>query len=656
MADDDQAESPVVKDAIACFKLVAIDAEHEQRDLEEDDLAFDGGEQWPEEVIQSRRSQIVDGVNIPARPMLTIPKLDQPVQLVINQMRKAHLGITVHADSEDASDDTAEVLQGLVRHIQTRSRADLARNWAFERCVKAGRGYYRVLTQYAHQGESGHWTDQVLVIKRILNQGSVYLDPYATEPDWSDGEWGLVGGFIPEKLYKERYPKSKLSGLLDDQFAVDNEQMSPEWMNTTEEGKRGIRVMEFFRVEKKSRTKVLYDDAGTDTEAYLDDLGGAEWLKENEDGVRAQREMETRTIKWYTLNGMEVLEEEEWPGRYIPIIPVIGREQYFRSERRWVGVIRPGKDGQRLFNYAASAAVEKEALDTKAPWVGVEGQFKGHEEAWGQSSTRNFPYLEFAPVSIGGVPAGRPERNVAGPNLSASLALMQSAEQFIKSSTFTYDPSLGDRGNDKSGRAILALQQQGDAGNSNYLDNLASVSMTYEAMVLLDLIPKIYDRPGRVQQILGIDDEPKKVILNAPFVEGRRGPQPAPAGMSLQGSPAGPAPPGPPVSGGPSPPGPGGPLAGPMPMPQGMPGGQPSRPKVKQFNLATGVYHTTVSIGKSYSSRVDAGVDEMGQVLQAAPQLLQIIGDIYFKFRDFPGHTEISERLKKMLPPPLQET
>ena len=49
------------------------------------------------------------------------------------------------------------------------------------------------------------------------------------------------------------------------------------------------------------------------------------------------------------------------------------------------------------------------------------------------------------------------------------------------------------------------------------------------------------------------------------------------------------------------------------------------------------------------------GSDEMAQVLQAAPELVKIIGDIYFKFRDFPGHTEIAERLKKMLPPQLHD-
>ena len=45
----------------------------------------------------------------------------------------------------------------------------------------------------------------------------------------------------------------------------------------------------------------------------------------------------------------------------------------------------------------------------------------------------------------------------------------------------------------------------------------------------------------------------------------------------------------------------------------------------------------------------------MGQLFQANPSLFPILGDIYLKFRDFPGHLEAAERVKKMLPPPLQD-
>lgn len=628
-ADDDGEREPEVDDAVNEMKL-CLEAEGDQRELEEADLAFDAGQQWPDEVKVSRGKQVIDGVDIPPRPMLTIPKLDQPVQLIVNQQRRAHLGISVHAESEDADREVAEVLEGIVRHIQRKSNAELARNWAFERATKAGRGYYRIYTQYADAaGEGAHWSDQEIVIRRILNQSSVYLDPYATEPDWSDGQWALQGGFMPWRLYRRAFPQSRLVNALGegDRFDLDQANIEPSWMSADETGKglKGVRVMERFIVTTQSRLRVAYVREGNSdelVEEYIDEQSPkarAAYLAGLGDRLRAQRETAERTVTWMKLNGLEVLERETWHGRWIPIIPVVGREQFYDNTRRWVGMIRPSKDGQRLFNYAATAAVEKEALDTKAPYIGYEGQFKGHESAWSQSATRNFPYLQVAPVTIGGQPAPFPQRNTASPNLSGSLALLQAADSFIKASTAFYDPSLGDANASDSGRKVLALQQQNDAGNSHFLDNLATISMPHEARVLLDLIPHIYDRPGRVQKILGeTDTEPREVMLNAPFVpggpEGR--PQPVDPALVEQG------------------------LA-----PQG----------VKKYNLLKGSYAAVTDIGKDYKSRLREGSDEMARVLEAAPELLKIVGDIYFKFRDFPGHTEIAERLKKMLPPELHD-
>lgn len=627
LSDDDRERDREVDDAVNEMKL-CLEAEGDQRELEEDDLSFDAGHQWPDEIKVSRGKQVIDGVDIPPRPMLTIPKLDQPVQLIINQQRRAHLGISVHPESENADREVAEVLEGIVRHIQRKSNAELARNWAFERATKAGRGYYRIYTQYCdYEGDGEHWSDQEIVIRRILNQSSVYLDPYATEPDWSDGMWALQGGFMPWRLFKRTFPKSRLVNAMGDgdAFDLDQANIEPSWMSADETGKKlkGVRVMERFVVTTQSRLRVAYasEDGSQMLDEYVDETDPKKrdaYVRSLGERLRAQRETAKRVVTWMKLNGLEVLEREEWHGRWIPIIPVIGREQFFENTRRWVGMIRPSKDGQRLFNYAATAAVEKEALDTKAPYIGYEGQFKGHESAWSQSATRNFPYLQVAPVTIGGQPAPFPQRNTASPNLSGSLALLQAADSFIKASTAFYDPSLGDANASDSGRKVLALQQQNDAGNSHFLDNLANISMPHEARVLLDLIPHIYDRPGRVQQILGeTDTEPREVVLNAPFVptpDGR--PQPIDPAMLAQG------------------------LA-----PHG----------VKQYDLRKGAYAAVCDIGKDYKSRLREGSDEMAQVLQAAPELVKIIGDIYFKFRDFPGHTEIAERLKKMLPPELHD-
>ena len=96
-------------------------------------------------------------------------------------------------------------------------------------------------------------------------------------------------------------------------------------------------------------------------------------------------------------------------------------------------------------------------------------------------------------------------------------------------------------------------------------------------------------------------------------------------------------------------------LPPPGPPPMGLMPPPPSGRPVELYDLRKGRYGITVSIGRSYKSRREEGADEMGQLFQANPALFPILGDIYLKFRDFPGHLEAAERVKKMLPPPLQD-
>jgi hypothetical protein len=224
------------------------------------------------------------------------------------------------------------------------------------------------------------------------------------------------------------------------------------------------------------------------------------------------------------------------------------------------------------------------------------------------------------------------------------MLLLQQAREFIHEGTGAYESALGQQAtNAKSGRAVLALQNQHTAGSSHFLDNLAEISLTYEAKVVLDLIPFIYDRPGRVARILDREDNAKTVMLNQPFTMNPQTKRP----MAAMPSPQPPA--APQMGMGMPPQGP----------PMGMPGAPPAPPprpqgKVLHYDLKKGRYGVVVSIGKSYKSRNEEGADEMGNLFQANPSLFPILGDIYLKFRDFPGHLEAAERVKKMLPPPLQ--
>mgnify|MGYP003146098317 CR=1 FL=1 len=644
---------------------VGVDADEEQRRREVTALRFQvPALAWPDDVKEQRKPQIVGGVALPQRPMLSIPSLDQPIQLTLNAERAAKLGVQIHPVSEEADDETAEVIQGIYRRIEVESRANLARTWAFERAVKAGRGYYRVLTE--PDPEAGSPFDQKITIKRILQQASVVLDPFAQEADGSDGQWAFLVNDMPWDAYIRKYPNSQMAAFDEDEFSLVG-MKTPSWVTgEADSAGRAVRVAEYYRLEYATRTRVLLDDG---TDAYEDEVPEGRTVREG-DGARSIEE-QVPTLWWSTINAVEELAPAQaLNGRYIPIIPVIGRELIpFEAQRRWVGIIEPNEDAARLLNYSASSAVELASLESKAPYLMVEGQEEGHEQEFQLANVRNFPYLRYKNVSLNGTPAPPPQRTqVDTSRLGPSMVLLQQAREFIHQGTGAFESALGQQSQTaRSGRSVLALQQQYEQGSSHFLDNLAEISLTYEAKVILDLIPQIYDRPGRIARLLDQEDETQTVMLNAPFMldtdtqRPRRvdpvggvppglGFPPGPVGAAGRSLPAAPVPPG----GRPLlPPGVPSPLAGPGPLPGGaMP---PTMPEILEYDLRKGRYGVVVTIGRSFKSRALEGADEMGQLFQANPSLFPILGDLYLKFRDFPGHNEAAARVKKLLPPALQE-
>lgn len=570
-------DEALLEKAKKCFK-VAVDAFRAQSDREVEDLKFQVGElQWSDQAKNERKGGVLGAQVIPPRPMLSVPQLDQPKQLVLNQAREANLGVNIHPVSELANDDTAKVLQGIYRRIERDSNASQARNWGLDRAVLAGRGAYRVNVVWDEDSDP-QFFDQEITIERLLYQDAAYFDPASQKPDFSDGEWAFVTAWMPLETFRRQYPDAQMDLTTDRDFA-DELVREPEWVKKDGEG-QAIRVAEYFY-------KVH------DFESVKAPNGRT-------------RKRDVVSVKRVVMTAFEILEKQDWMGRYIPLIPVIGRElQPFEAERRWVGMIRPARDAQIFANYSASSLVEAMATEPKVPVVGAEGQFEGHEDEWQQINTRNLPYIEYKPKTIAGEQAPPPARmQVDSSKMNLAAEGLNIAKDWIQSITGFYDPSLGKLGREKSGRQVLALQQQADTGNNHFLASLADTTLPYEARVIMDLIPQIYDRPGRITRILGEEDEVKPVMLNQTFRIDPASGRPVPAQPTEQGS--------------------------------------------KTYNLKEGKYTVSVSIGKSYQTRMQEGQEEIGAILQADPSLMPLIGSIYFRYRDSPGSKEIADILKEV--------
>jgi len=606
--DDPDAErkAKIVEQGLERFKLI-LEVEGDQRDREVEDLKFDRAfpeDQWPAEILKARSGGFApDGSVVHERPCLVIPKLDQPVQQVINEARKARLGIIVKPKGARSNKEGAAIRQGMIRAIENDSRANLARIWALERAVKCGRGAYRVLKTYANDGDF----DLDLVVKRIKNQGCVYLDPYAQEPDWSDGEFGFITDEMPVSEYKRLYDQSALASMDATELQSVSDK-APQWVTTGPEGT--IRVSEYFYVEYEKRTLIFDERQG---KSVLLPKGAPV-----PEGVTQTRPVDKRIVKWCVINAHEVLDEEDWEGRYIPIVPVIGKEYNVDGASCYKGVISNAKDSQRLYNYARSSQALRSGLESLAPWVMAEGQDEGYEAMWDEANTRAFTRLKYKPTTFEGHLVPPPSRNdISSTNISASVLMAREADADIQATTGRFNPSLGKQDGNRSGKAINALKMQGEQSSSNYLENLANISVTHEARILLDLFPYVYDRPGRIVRLMG--DEPKderEVMLHAPFIVGPQGPL-----STTPGTP--------------------GLISTIM---NKMKGGKPPEPP-KLYDLRDGEYSVSVSIGQGFSNQQDAEKAFVLGIIQAAPAMAPYLIDIASELEG----TGIGERVKKRL-------
>ena len=594
--------------ALERFKVTA-GAEDKQRKRELEDLRFadpiEPCDQWPQDALNSRAGLPAAGSlpAVPARPALTINKLRQPLQQVQNQQRQARLSLEFSPEGDGASQDDAEAFEDIARAVQADSRAHLARNWAFDRAIKCGRGFYRIETDYV----TPRSFDQKICYKRILNQFSVYFYPFCQEPDFSDAEWCFVTEDIPWPLYKRRYKESALADYDDEALtALGNE--CPGWVSENNEGKT-VRIAEYYFFETVDDVLLLVKTPEGE-QAILQ----SELPKGSDAQILDERAVEVRQLRWGKLNGCEFLKEPglkdvivERDGQYIPIVPVIADESNVNGERRYTGLVRPAIDAQRLFNVEASALAEAVHLGPIAPFIGYSSQFEGFESWWGQLNTRRFPFLPVNPPrnqNEAALPV--PQRNTAEQPIEALVASLQQADSYIHATTLVPPAALGALDpHDRSGKAIAELKQQSDLATSGYIDNLTNMSLLLEGKILRDLIPHIYDRPGRTVSAQGDDDERKTLILKQPFVQQRGQP--------------------------------------PQPVDQGT-------PNAKVIDLAKGEYTVAPTVGKSFSTKREEAVSQLGELAQAVPDLVPAFADIWVKNMDGPGFRQIADRLAKAVP------
>jgi hypothetical protein len=241
-----------------------------------------------------------------------------------------------------------------------------------------------------------------------------------------------------------------------------------------------------------------------------------------------------------------------------------------------------------MYNYFFTTYTEEVALSPKQPYIAEENQIAPYKSIWQTANTKNHAVLPYKATSVNGTPLAAPQRSAPAQASQAALEGLSLASQQIKEVTGIFDASLGAAGNETSGKAIIARQNQGDTANYHFTAN-AAVALKYLGEIILDLIPIVIDTP-RAVRILGEDMTDKVVRVNEAYGE-----------------------------------------------------------EGKLFDLTVGQYDVITTVGPSYETKRIETLETIVSALPQIPLIGQIGGDLIMRMFDNPLSSQLADRLKKQI-------
>lgn len=591
-------DEKIIQEAKTRFQRVS-DWESSVRRLYVADVKFanadsDNSWQWPDDLRRDRETN--------KRPCLTINKVKNHVALITNDMRMNKPSVSVKPVGDETNYDAAQIYEGIIRHIEYISSAPVIYADAGESQVEGGFAYWRVNSRYVSDEANVDSFSQELVIEPLKDHLAAYLDCDAKQKNRLDSKYGFVF---------EELPKDEAENLYDGVDFTDSTGLgeTDDWVT-----RDNVRIAEYYRITT-TPDEIVYmkDPEGNESTDYLSDIpedGRAQVTKlkkEPGDWVIRTRKVRKPQLEWFKIAGNKIIERKDGkdgsdklPGKYIPIIIVVGIERVIEGKLERKGLVRALKDPQRMYNYNSSGQVEYGALATKTPWVGPAAAFEGNEVAWNNANRSNAAYLTFKHMDAEGNQLPAPTRPDAPGSSPAFMDGMKISAAELEMASGQYGPQQpgGAQQVERTPRAINARQHFGDMVNAHFNDNFA-VGVAATGIILLDMIPHYYDTE-RVIQILGKDGTETDVLIKPDADKAYEKKQLEDEIQVI-------------------------------------------------FNPRKGRYAVQADVGPAYATQRQEAWNAFVEIVTGAPAFLDEFGDLMFLSADFPTADKIAERYRKKL-------
>jgi hypothetical protein len=417
------------------------------------DMRFVSGDPWDD---SSRMRREAAGL-----PCICPDEISQYLNQAINNLREQKRAVKLIPRGTGATDKDAKRRAAIIRGIEHEANALAADTVLFEGMINCGWGFERITTKYVSDD-----TDEVTPwVKPIRDGFSVYPDPNAQEMDFSDQDICIVASSIPERDFKRKYP----------------------WATKHD----------FTDADKRTAAQFFHDK-----EVVLLEYWAREYGKPKKVGRR--RKVRPCRVVQYITNGVEILERNEWPGSWIPIVVGIGKEYWTRkgelAERHFASLVRTARDSQAMLAFIASQEAIEFLSIPLTPWVVAKGQIPdAARKAWENCTSEPIAFLEYDPMPDGaGAPLPPPQKPIWAPNSQAYAMSREAWRRAVQSAMGIMPmPTSAQEQNQKSGVALGKIQTQEQVGSFHFTDNFERC-LKNRGRQLNELITKCIDTQRHV--------------------------------------------------------------------------------------------------------------------------------------------------------------
>lgn len=476
-----------------------------------EDLNFAYYEQWDEAARQQREQR--------KRPVLSPNLIPQYINRITGAARQTKFSIHIQQTGGPSTNAVtssgveipfSEVMEGMVRDIEAKSKAGFAYSRALQHATEGSIGWLKVELM---TGPHDPFNAEIL-IKHLKNRFSVIVDHLAERPDLQDADFCFIGKHMHVDDFNKAWPEHALDKERK-AFGWDVS-ISDNWYNTD-----SVMVGEFYWREPVTRVYIQMIHGETGEEYVLEKKASRPILDELEmlGFVKVKEKKHTTwEVKVMLCTAMDVLEKPmTWPGTTIPVVPVTGRQIDVEGGTDYQSLHRYARDPQIMFNYLCSSAIERVSNAPKAQWLATIKQIAGLDDIWNDAVVNARDMLYYKPNETDPPPQRIPGAEVP----QAEIAMLQVMRSNLMESIGMYEASLGAKSNETSGRAIEQRQLAGDFGTMEFIDNLTNAIATV-GDIICEILPKVYSRQ-KMRRLVMDDGGQVDIILNKVIVDEQTG-------------------------------------------------------------------------------------------------------------------------------------